>query len=321
MNRFIITFTISTIIFLALSIGLITAIDPYDKLGNNFFNFETKAVAQSRENKFYQFESSAKNYEAFILGSSAAHRYPTSKLKELTGLETYNYAVQHSTPIDYLAIVKHILSKAKPKLIIIQLDFAGFDTNYEVDNRLYNSPLKKYLSKTKESNNFFDNTHYTLDALRDSLRVVFVNNFGVARHIYLEDGNYIDEKITEKKVKIKQSTDINFMYAHKREDHIKEIVNLSKIHDFKLIGITSPISTNHFDRISKSKHLLVMHNRYKSSLSKIFDHFYDFQNKSLSKYSNYRYFRDSTHPTKEFSSLVLSRIFSKDNQDIGRKLK
>ena len=72
-----------------LAYGLVVAVDPYDKLGINLFGFKTKAVASSRDNKFYMLESSKIPYEAFIIGSSTAHKYHTEDLERLTGLKTF----------------------------------------------------------------------------------------------------------------------------------------------------------------------------------------------------------------------------------------
>lgn len=131
------------------------------------------------------------------MGSSAAHRYRTKDVEEITGLKTFNYALQHTTPEDYLAITRHIFKKQKPKLIFLQMDFYALNKNFKVDPRLYNSPLKKYLKS--DQNNYFDskaisNTYLTLDALRDSVRVIGVNLFSKPRHIYLEHGDYPKEK-------------------------------------------------------------------------------------------------------------------------------
>jgi hypothetical protein len=321
MKNFITTFFLSTVLILSICIGLITAIDPYDKLGNNLFGFETKAVAQSRENKFHMFEASKKEYTAFILGSSAAHRYSTKKINELTGLTAFNYAVQHSTPIDYLAITKHILSKSKPKLILLQLDFAAMDATYKVDNRLFNSPLKKYLKEEKKSKQLFDNTNYTLDALRDSFRVIFVNKFGTARHIYLEDGNYIVEQPKKKAIKIRQGNNSSYTFSNERISVLKSIVKICREHDIQLIAFSAPLALDHVKKIESLNHLNKMHAKFNSIMTEIFGSFWDFENLTVAKYNDYRYFLDSTHPSMEMSSIVLERLLgTSNNSKLGIKL-
>ena len=302
------TFFISTITLLVLFVGLIWAIDPYNKLGNNIFNFKTKAVAQSRENKYYQLESAKKDYTAFILGSSAAHRYPTQVANKLTGLLTYNYAVQHSTVYDYLAQVRHIIDKFRPKLIIMQLDFSGFDKNYKVDNRLFNSPLKKYLKQQKRPKVFFNNDLFTLDALRDSLRVVYVNLFGKARHIYLEDGNYVYEKNKKGIIKIKQDSNPNFVLDSERVELVKEIRSICEKNHIRLITLTSPISYNHLSKILSNSEFKKKHDHFIQSIKEVLPEFYNFQTEEIKDQSTPENFLDSTHLSQEMSAHILKNI-------------
>ena len=124
--RFILAFVLTTVIFGSTLYGLILAVDPYNKFGYNLFGFETKAVDFARENKFNQVEHGTKAYTAFIMGSSSAHRYLTKELNRLTGLVSYNYSTQSATPEDYIAMTRHVLSKYKPKLIMISFGFGAF---------------------------------------------------------------------------------------------------------------------------------------------------------------------------------------------------
>ncbi len=313
--NFIKIFLLSSFIIITIFGGLIIGVDPYDKLGINFFGMKTKAVAQSRENKYYMFESSKKDYKAFILGSSAAHRYPTKTLKELTGLETFNYAVQHTTPIDYLAIIKHILSKSRPELIILQLDFSGLDKRYFVDKRLYNSPLKKFLKQEEiKDTSLFENNYFTLEALRDTLRVFYVNWFGEARHIYLPDGNYIDEKILIGPVKIKQRHNHNYKFDYSRIEVLKEIQEICDQNQIKLYAIAAPMSYEHLLQIFNDPHVNKIHQKFIQELDGSFTHFTNFQTKEMDKYNSTRYFHDSVHPTKEMSSLILQKTIALDNE-------
>lgn len=307
--HFIKTFFLTVIFLTGSIIFLIVSVDPYEKYGNNLFGFETKAVAQSRENKFRMLEQSKKSYQAFILGSSAAHRYPTQKLKDLTGLESFNYAVQHSTPIDYLAIVRHILSQHKPKLILLQLDFDAMDEAYKVDNRLYNSPLKEFLKKINKTRTLIEFDYFTLRALSDSFRVFYVNYFGEARHIYAADGNYIHEEIRPHKIKIKQSANRNYSFSFERLEILKDIKDLAKRHGFKFVLFTSPLSYSHIKRIINDPKLKAEHENYLSILREVFPQLINFQNPDLmKKYNSYKYFLDSTHPTKTMSEKVLIEL-------------
>ncbi len=56
--QFLKVFFISSFFIITVLVGFIYSIDPYDKYGINVFGFETKAVAQARENKFTMLEHS-----------------------------------------------------------------------------------------------------------------------------------------------------------------------------------------------------------------------------------------------------------------------
>jgi hypothetical protein len=309
--KYIKTFTFSSVLFSLFFVSLIIAVDPYEKLGINLFGFKTKAVAQGRENKFHMLERSKKNYQAFILGSSAAHRYPTQKVEELTGLHTFNYSVQHATPIDFLAISRHILSKYTPKLILLQLDFSALDKNFHIDNRLFNSPLKLYLKDQPKTKGIFENNYFTLEALIDSLRVFQVNLFGKARHVYLENGNYKYEKPVDKPIIVYQDTNSHYKFSKKR---MLDLIELKKLYQetktkTKIIVFTAPLSVEHVNKIQKDPVLSKIHIKFKKELRNLFsNNFYDFQNDFSRRYNSYLYFRNSNHPTQELSTIVLEKI-------------
>lgn len=318
MKNFISTFIIASVVFFTLLGGLVIGVDPYDKLGINIFGFETKAVASSRENKFRLLENSQDQYKAFILGSSTAHRYDTYDVEKLTGLKTFNYAVQHTTVEDYWAIFNHITSKFQPELIILQVEFASFSKNFKVDQRLSTSPLKDYL-KDKVSNNknvyfsenIFSHNYFTLEAIRDSLRVIYTNWLGEARHVYLEHGNYKKEKPTTGKIKMVQSGYGDYKASHRRYELLNELVQACKHRGIKLVLISTPHSIEHYERIQNDPMLKAEFAIYKAELSDITPHFYDFTTEQMRQYSTNKYFRNSTHITKEFSRKILEQIFAK----------
>jgi hypothetical protein len=323
--KFIITFFTTSILLAALSYGFIVAVDPYNKLGNNPFGFETKAVDFARENKFNQLEHTSNKYEAFILGSSASHRYETKELKRLTGLESYNYAVQSTTPEDYLAIVRHILSRHPAKIIILALDFYGMNKNFKTEDMFYASPLKNYLTEIpakEKADQLINTTYFTLKALGDSFKVVWVNLFGKALHAYLEHGDHIIEPVTPGPIEIKQYTYDNFVFDEKRLEYLRELKRLTDSHHVQLIVFTSPLSYEHLQKINHDPLLRQRLEEYKKIAVDIFGEIYDFNNESIRFYDTKEFFRDSTHPTNEFSTLILNRILGKDHapENLGVKL-
>ena len=313
--NFIKTFFLTAFVLMSLTLGFIYSIDPYDKYGINIFGLETKAVAMARENKFNMFEHSKKNYEAFILGSSAAHRMHTSDIETATGYKTFNYAVQHTTPEDYLAITRHILSKTTPKLILLQLDFYGLDANFPTDTRFYTSPLKDYLDGdevTKTEKSWLDQDYLTLDAISDSFKVVWVNAFGKARHLYLEDGNYQKEKPFMGDVKITQFGYENFKIDEKRIKYLETIRKLCEEKGVKLVVWTAPYSYEHWQRIVQDRNYRKYLISYKTRLIQTFGEIYDFNNAGIKEYSTSEYFRDSTHASRELFQVVVQKIFKPD---------
>jgi hypothetical protein len=315
--KFIISFFLFSFLFVTLLQGLIISVDPYDKLGINFWNFKTKAVAQSRENKFIMLENAKIQYDAFLLGSSAAHRYPMSKLKELTGLESFNYSAQHTNPEDYLAILRHILDRQKPKMLLLQLDFVELDENYATSNQLYNSPLVKYLRHQKNETSFFDNNYFTLEALSDSLRVIYVNLWGKALHSnYIEHGDYVYEKPTPGVVKVEQANYKNFKLSAVRIGHLNEIKELCEKNNIDLIVFTAPLSFEHF-LIAKNH---PGHQEYLKAITNVFGKIYNFQHDSIKDFSTFMEFHNSTHMTHLFSAKILERIFTGTPSELGEVL-
>jgi hypothetical protein len=301
---------------MSLSYGLIVAVDPYDKLGINLFNFETKAVASSRENKFYMLESTKENYEAFILGSSTAHRYNTKDIESVTGLKTFNYAVQHTTPEDYVAIINHIKSKFTPKLIIIQLAFVDLDVNYLTDKRLATSPLGKFTGEEANQNTYmnsdiFSNQLLTLDALRDTFRVIGVNLFGKARHIYLEHGNYSKEDPVKGKIELVQFSHQNWKLSKKRIEILKTIQKQVKSIGAELVIISAPIAPIHLAKIKSTAHMTDAFSLYKKTISSVFENVHDYSSEEMNKYNSTEFFRNSTHPSKKLSRIIIEQIWSK----------
>lgn len=318
---FLKTFALSSLLIFALCAGLVLSVDPYEKYGFNPFGFETKAVMFGREVKFRMLDNTSEKYEAFILGSSSAHRYRTKDMQEITGLKTFNYSVQHSSPEDYLAITRHILKKQKPKLIFIQMGFENLNKHFKTDPRLYNSPLRDFLKAQK--NNYFEpeiaNTYLTLDALWDSLRVIGVNSFGKARHIYLEHGDYPKEEPRVGKVKLSQNTYAKYEVGEENIKTLEQIKWLAKAHGVRLVIATAPLSYEHYAGI-KEQGLTHALEQYKKSLQSIFPEVYDFTYEGIKSFSTIEYFRDSSHPNPKLSRLVLESIFSGGKAKLGRNL-
>lgn len=306
-------FLFTTFFLTALLTGFIFAVDPYDKYGNNLFGFETKAVAMARENKFNMIEYSKKQYELFLVGSSSAHRFHTDDLEEFTGLESFNYAVQHTTPEDYVAITRHILKRQKPKLILLQMDFYALNKNFATDTRFYTSPLKNYLSETsavEPQKQWFDQDYFTLSAIGDSFKVIWVNLFGKARHLYQQDGNYQKEKAHVGDIQVTQFAYANYVVDEKRIEYLKEMKALCDKAGVKLVVWTTPYSLEHINMIMVNKEFKQAYEKYVQALESIFGEVVDFADYTEQKYNTDQYYRDSSHPNRLMSEEVLKKLKS-----------
>lgn len=308
-------FSVTVLLFI-LFYGFIVAVDPYNKLGINVFGFETKAVDFPRVNKFNQLEHATKKYEAFILGSSAAHRYHTSVLEEITGLATYNYAVQSAMPEDYLAMFNHIVSKFKPKLVVLSMDFYGLNEYQKTDEMFYISPLKDYLSKEttyeikeEEVPGLFNKTYFTLEALKDSFKVVWTNILGQTRHAYVEDGNYFKEKPAKGPIAISNFTYPPYKFSQTRIELLKTLKKRADELGINIVVFTAPMSYEHWKKIDDDATLKAQLVQFKTILNHVFGDVYDLNNAEMKTYDDIKYFRDSVHPTVEFSGMILKMVF------------
>ena len=321
--RFILAFALTTIFLASTLYGLILAVDPYNKFGYNLFGFETKAVDFARENKFNQVANGTKEYPAFIMGSSSAHRYMTKELNRLTGLVSYNYSTQSATPEDYIAMTRHILTKYKPKLILIAFGFEELSKETKTEDMFYSSPLKNFLNEVPAEEletNLFNNSYLTLEAITDSFKVIWVNLFGNALHAYLEDGDHIVEP-SAKTLKVSQFGYGNYEIDPRRVAYLKTIKELADKNGFRVVAFTSPLSIEHINLIKADPKVAVAHALFKATLVDIFGELWDFQQEGLAPYNSLKYFRDSNHPTHEFSTMVLEEMFGKNEPTFGKLLK
>lgn len=324
--KFITAFLVASALLFSLLYGLILAVDPYNKFGYNLFGFETKAVDFARENKFNQIEHAKKQYEAFIMGSSSAHRYATKDLNRLSGFVSYNYSTQSATVEDYISMTRHIFTKFQPKLLLISMDFEVMNKNTKTDDMFYSSPLKDYLKEVPAeelTTSLFNNSYLTLEAIGDSLMVIWVNLFGKANHAYLDDGDHVEEP-TPKELKVRQFSYPDYEFDQNRIAYLKTIKKMADEKGMRVIVFTSPLSLEHVEKIQGNPGLKEKHEAFKQLMVSIFGELYDFQNAGNAPFNSTRYFRDSNHPTHEFSRMVLERIFGQadpQNPEFGKLLK
>lgn len=323
MKQFITAFLLSAFFIFAAIYGLILAVDPYNKFGYNVFGFETKAVSFARENKYNQVEHAKKNYTAFIMGTSSAHRYYTKDLNRLTGLESYNYSTQSATPEDYIAMTRHIFTKYRPKLILISFGFEDLNKFTVTDDMFYSSPLKKHLEEVPAEElerDLFNNSYLTLEAIADSVQVIWVNLFGEARHAYLENGDHVVEPNAQTLL-LSQAGYAEYEISQERIGYLKTLKKLCDEQGTKVVVLTTPLSLEHLNIIRNNPKLRPQFEQYKQTLVNIFGELWDFQHDGIAPYNTLEYFRDSIHPTHHLSTIVLEDIFGTAGPKIGKLIK
>jgi hypothetical protein len=230
---------------------------------------------------------------------------------------SYNYSTQSATPEDFIAMTRHILTKFKPKMILISFDFEVLNKNTKTDDMFFSSPLKNYLSELPPDQlktDLFNNSYLTLESIADSLNVIWVNLFGKAQHTYLEDGDHIIEPLP-KTLELRQFSYPDYTFDEKRIEYLKTIKMLADKNSFEVVAFTSPLSYEHVEKINSDPKLKAIHEKFKLILAQIFGKVHDFQNEGNKPYNSLQYFRDSNHPTHEFSTMVLERIFGKESPD------
>lgn len=321
--RYVINLFLLTFFFYICLYIFILSIDPYNKFNINFWNLNTKAVSNFRNNKFRQIDSTNKNYELFLLGSSRIQRFDPEKIKKIIGLESYNYGVNNANPEDLLAILKHIVLKQKTKVIFLQVDFYMLNENIPLDKKLYNSPLYKYLDDdnkvvdNKSNLFYFEKSYITFDAIKDSFNILIKNKITDFKPSYKKNGMLLPESIEKEvdlvKTYFKQEY-YSYKFSKKRISYLNKIKEICDNNNIELVVSISPMNKDHLDLVIKDKFLNKRFIEFKRIIVNIFDEVFDFNNEYVSNYY-YPYWMDSIHPSENLTDIMIEIIF--DNKRIS----
>ncbi|RAP36850.1 hypothetical protein DID80_04900 [Candidatus Marinamargulisbacteria bacterium SCGC AAA071-K20] len=317
---------IKTFLLTSLTIGFIIflfvlSVDPYDKLGINVWNLENKAVSAGGNFKYSHIENVEKNeYQIFILGSSNANHYDPELIEELTGLKAYNYCVHNAQTLSYLAIVRHLIDKQVPKIIILNLDFFNLNENLPSDIRLIRSPIYKYLINEKIENKFdlLLKTYFSWKSFSDAWRLVYYKFLGKKIITHKKNGAYIYEfppKLIETNFRYFEYEYKDFKIGDKNILHLEKIRKLAHHHNIKLIVTLGAINMAQIKEIKKRKQLYETFKSYKELSANIFGKVFDFSNESVAFYNGFPYGLDAVHPSSELSNIIVQKIFSSDSVD------
>ena len=206
---------------------------------------------------------------------------------------------------------------------MIAFGFEELSTTTKTDDMFYSSPLKNFLNEVPAEElktDLFNNSYLTLEAIADSFKVIWVNVFGKALHAYLEDGDHIIEPLP-KTLKISQFGYINFELDYKRIGYLKTLKDLCDKNGVKVVVFTSPLSIEHLNKMMSDEKLSKAHELYLSTLVDIFGEVWDFHRSEIATFNSLQYFRDSNHPTHEFSTIIMEEMFSGQPPKIGKLVK
>ena len=315
---------LSSIVVLLLYI-FIASVDPYDKLSYNFWGIKEKAISSIRERRFYTLENSKEIYDIFLLGSSNIHNYDISLIKKRYRLNTFNYGVFNAKPEDLLAITNHIISRQKPKILWLNLDFYMLNASLPYDKRFVKSPLydyfdSKYRKEINIGNSFFYDGYFTTKALYDSIKLLYIDKMNIKKTHSEKEKIQIDSKRNACKItiarKIIKYSYKNYHFDSKRIEYLRKLRELCIEHKIKLIVTISPISKEHFCIIESSRTLFEKYLKFKEILVDIFGSIYDFGNLSVIRIDDCLW-QDSVHPGRSLSNIIVDRILGREKPIYG----
>lgn len=315
---YIIRLFITTLILVISVYSFIISVDPYEKFGINAWGLKHKAVNSGREDKFIQIDRGQKKYDLFLLGSSRVQAFDPDYIEAKTTLKTYNYGVNNARPEDLLAITRHIIDKQNPKEIFVQIDFYMLNKSIQMHKRLKGSNLGKYLkqsSLTTEKNDlqFFDPSYFTLRALKDSVKILYLNKFSEFVPTRKKNGMRVEKMIQPGEVGlVKTYFEDEYNNYQFDTDRIKNLTSIRDIcakHKVKLTVSISPVHIEHLKMILEDPNLRRIFFEFKRHLVKIFGSVYDF-NTSYTQEFESLYWYDSVHPSEKLSNVMSDILFS-----------
>ena len=241
-------------------------------------------------------------------------RFSLDNFEDLTANKTFLYSALGARVGFVLAGVKHIIVKQKPKEVLIGLDFRMFNKNTNTPSLFLKSKLFRYIDEDYKINKWFDKTYFNIRALKDAM-YIFLNNMFYDNTFYKKYQNIVSYK--EKTIdKVKLTKDyfgkgkyyFDYSIDQKQIEYLKEIFQISSKNNIKLRVFITPLHKEHFLRLLKNKNLLSNYIKFKRILVDIFKEVYDYNNFSIFKYSDKKYWIDSAHSSKFLSDIMLENI-------------
>lgn len=190
--KFVTVFLLAVAGFSCSIFALAVIVDPYNIFGLNIFR---PILLTNRSEKMRLLRETEVKPEVIILGSSRVFKMDPAKMKNLTGLKTFNASVSYARPEDHLTLAKYIVKDLSitPKIFIVGLN-AGEFNNDKIDSQTINNPdLRKYLEISKKTRirTLFSTLKERFNAtyLRDIFVTLFWNSHGFPNPVITFDEN------------------------------------------------------------------------------------------------------------------------------------
>ena len=255
------------IILVILNVLINIYVNPFGYYGDNYVG--SPPIFNSRLEKFFQIQKLEKKPECIVLGSSNAMKMAPNKIKEFTGLNTFNYGVFQARSEDYYCIGELLTSKSEttPKLVILCIDDWNFAKEVSVNNSVFKGAERRLAYKPLLSQYLDDYSCFKLNwervkssvswfQTKTSLKIIFnsLNTLNISRgkhkkytDYFFEDGvRKYYQSIFEKDI-TKQAEDGKYdVEADLRKKHA-DLLTYSN-HPLGLLSKSHELFNNYSDR-------------------------------------------------------------------------
>jgi hypothetical protein len=294
-------------------------IDPFEIFNSHFLNYSYQP--NERFLKIDFLDKNHNKYNSYLFGSSRiGTTEPEIVEKYIPDSKFYNFTLSSANLIDNLTHLKYFLRKKyEIKNLYLQIDV---DTNLISDKYLASDYLRKYHPNIKNENKIrFYYQYLTILPLKDLEGKVKINFFedpqkntlfdiknnGTWHRNYLEKlivrdpKSYIASEPTLTENKVHRT--VKGIYAKENLDALKEIVELCKTNNIKLIVFTTPYNYNLLNTIDTDDY-----SSFLKEVSKLTE-FWDFSGYNSITLDNTNYY-EASHYRPKVSKLIAARIFN-----------
>ncbi|OCB76668.1 hypothetical protein [Flavobacterium crassostreae] len=235
----------------------------------------------------YVFNSTARNYDVVILGSSRANNHFVSELFEKQGLKTFNYGMSGGHLFEASLLLKLMIErKYEIKNVILEADL-NLSNTHQAEGisakylpYLHSSKIvRKHFENEKDFNELYYIPFYRY--LKYETKIGFRETFFTAiqkKSRLLENGGYYSLGKTKGNMK----NNIVNLNPLPHNTYYQEIKGLCKAHNIRFIAIMTPMcenvtGMNYFDKVHKAYPEIhnyenaVVENRYFSSCGHLND--------------------------------------------------